>query len=225
MSKYKLIIFDLDDTLFDYKATEIQALSKACSTLNLAFDEETYKLYKTSNEIAKKMIPDYLLKLDNFRRKRAEIFLGLLSNAQCPVDVFINEYLKASEIGVVIDGVSETLETIKSVQKVVGTNGSTYPRHNKLLNSQIAKYFIGFYSSEILGITKPNPDFFIKICNNLSVNPNEVLVVGDNIETDILGAFNAGIDSCLITSLPVTVPLPSNTQIISSIKELLGVIL
>lgn len=225
MSKYNLIIFDLDDTLFDYKATELQALKKACSTLNIEFNKEIYNIYKKANKKAKETVPNYLLKIDDFRNKRTEIFFDLLNRTDCSCDIFINEYLKSSENGVLIEGVQETLETLNSIQKVVATNGSNYPRHNKLKNSKISKYFTDFFSAETLGVSKPNPVFFLKICDAMSMNPNEVLVVGDSIEMDIFAASNAGIDSCLVIPSSENLAIPPNAKSVTSIRGILGVLL
>lgn len=198
MSRYKLLIFDLDDTLFDYKQTEMQAISKTCKIFNIKFDCSIFEIYKQSNKLAKEEIIDYILNLDFFRKRRAELFLEQLNRRDIPVNKFINYYLKYSEKGVLIEGVYETLHCIEVYRKVVATNGSTYPRKNKLVNSCISPFFSSFYSSEMLGVAKPNPDFFLNICKEENVGVKETLVIGDNFKTDILGAQSAGIDACYI---------------------------
>jgi FMN phosphatase YigB (HAD superfamily) len=47
-----------------------------------------------------------------------------------------------------------------------------------------------------LGASKPRPEFFQRILERLSVtDPSRVVMVGDGLATDILGANNAGLDS------------------------------
>lgn len=223
MSKYKLIIFDLDDTLFDYSTTEYDAIMKTCLKFNIKFNDDVYALYKKANMIAKQEVHNCIMNLDIFREKRVGIFLDMLKEYNIRVVDFINEYLLESECGILIDGVVETLQAIEpTIRKVVGTNGSTYPRKNKLMNSPISKYIDSFYSSEMLGVAKPDPTFFIKICNDQGVDIKETLVVGDSFKNDIQGAYRAGIDSCLITTS--TYNLPENSRSISSIRNLIGVI-
>lgn len=224
MKKYDLIIFDLDDTLFDYKATEYQALCNTCKKYNITFDESVYTNYKKANNKAKEMIADYILWLDKFRVKRAAIFLEILGRQDVSVPDFINTYLKQSEYGVLIEGVQELIGELGHVRKVIGTNGSTYPRRNKLENSSIAGCFTCFYSSEMLGVAKPDPEFFIKICEKEGVETKKTLVVGDNPKTDMYGAYKAGIDVCLIIHNELEYEVTENCTVISDIRELLGVV-
>ena len=50
--------------------------------------------------------------------------------------------------------------------------------------------------AEILG--KPSTDFFHGICRQIGVNPTEALMVGDDVESDIGGAKDAGLKTALV---------------------------
>lgn len=50
--------------------------------------------------------------------------------------------------------------------------------------------------AEILG--KPSKDFFLGICRRLGASPDEALMVGDDIESDIGGAREAGLKTALV---------------------------
>ncbi len=199
MCKYRLLIFDLDDTLFDYKETEILALKKTLECLNIPYTEEYYQLYRKANNEAKKMVDNYILNFPLFRHHRVSSFLNSINKSDVSINHFISLMLEASERGILIDNVFETVSKI-TINKVIGTNGTTHPRLNKLNNSIIAPYFSNFYSSEFLGCAKPDPNFFIKICQMEGIDLNEVAVIGDNYYTDGLGAKNAGIKSFIINS-------------------------
>ncbi len=45
---------------------------------------------------------------------------------------------------------------------------------------------------------KPSQDFFLHICRQLNVSPAQTLMVGDDIESDILGAQQAGLQTALV---------------------------
>jgi putative hydrolase of the HAD superfamily len=48
------------------------------------------------------------------------------------------------------------------------------------------------YWASAVGFTKPHPDFFSRIARRLAVAPHEVLMIGDELENDILAARVAG---------------------------------
>ena len=51
-------------------------------------------------------------------------------------------------------------------------------------------------SAKILG--KPSKDFFHLVCKDMGLNPNEALMIGDDIESDVLGAQKAGLKGVLV---------------------------
>lgn len=226
--RYKYIIFDLDDTLFDYQATEIESLKQTCIDLRIPFIEKfSYYNYKVANNNAKKSIialnspSDFRL----FRNHRAKLFLENYKDKTDKVEDFVALQLKHSEIGILINGVFETIEVIHdSVKVIIGTNGSTYPRLNKIKNSKISPFINHFYSSEMLGLQKPNPEFYLKIIESMSIdNKSEVLVVGNNFNTDIVGALNAKIDCCHFSFNELT-SKNENVFTIESFSDLLKII-
>ena len=61
------------------------------------------------------------------------------------------------------------------------------------------KYFEKIFISEEIGSKKPDREFFNIIFKEIGVeNRDEVLMIGDTLTSDILGANKAGIDSCLV---------------------------
>jgi len=229
MSKYKLIIFDLDDTLFDYKETEKYAVVKACESLGIIYDVvDIYSQYKKANDIARNefrvITPD---NIHQFRDSRIKQFFSLIGNTQAsPID-FIEKYLAHSKVGIVIDDVQETLANLKGIKKVVATNGSNYPRQNKLESSKIAKYFDAYFSSENLGIVKPNPDYFLTIMQQYNVTKEEVLIVGDDYSTDVTGAINLELDCCWFNfrKKKEDMILPDNVFVVKEFKAIISVVM
>lgn len=55
---------------------------------------------------------------------------------------------------------------------------------------------IAFSSSE--GVTKPNPEIFLRVCRRTGVPPERVLHVGDSHDTDYRGAEAAGLRCVLV---------------------------
>lgn len=94
----------------------------------------------------------------------------------------------------------EVLEQVKDkYQLVLLTNGSPGLQNIKLeITPEIAPYFDHIVISGDFGKGKPDPAIFQYALKKSSLNPNEVLMVGDNLLTDILGASRTGIRSVWI---------------------------
>lgn len=195
MEKYRLIILDLDDTLFDHEFTERNAVAYACANQNIAFDSNIFLLYKKANYLAKKNVKDYLFDPQNFRKTRIEFFFNLLGLINYNATKFLEDYLIHSKQGILLDGVEETLRNIKTT-KVVATNGSNQPRLDKMRNSSISSLIADFYSSERLGVAKPDKRFYQLILEDKATPHKESIVVGDKYETDIIPAIDLGLDAC-----------------------------
>lgn len=227
MKPYKLIIFDLDDTLFDYEETEKYAIIKACEKFCVIYEGDLYSQYKEANNIIRK---EYKLLTTNniqqFRDLRVKKFFSLINNNNINSKDFIQEYLKHSTVGILIEGVQATLEKLNGILKVVATNGTNFPRQNKLQSSYIAKYFDAYYSAENLGVAKPNSEFFLKIIKKFNVSKDDVLIVGDDYSTDIQAAIELGIDACWFNfrQKELTAKFPNNVYVIEKFNELISIV-
>ena len=75
---------------------------------------------------------------------------------------------------------SEKIDIIKALQRV-GLN----------------KYFKGIFCYKEIGFSKPTIEYFNFILDKLKANKDDLVMVGDNIESDITGARIFGIDTIL----------------------------
>jgi len=221
--KYTLLIFDLDDTLFDYKATETRAVITACQALGIRSTDDLYTQYRRAHQMVRVryeiLTPQNIASL---RKERAEVFLSLIHSVHVSANDFIEEYLRCSTCGVIIEGVPETLDRLQGVRKVVATNGTNYPRRDKLYTSAIAKHFDAYFSAEDVGMPKSDPKFFEAILSRCHVGRNDVLIIGDDYDTDIRSALLLGIDSCWFNyrHRKPPFPVPRNVSIITGFLQL-----
>jgi putative hydrolase of the HAD superfamily len=74
------------------------------------------------------------------------------------------------------------------------TNGFEDVQHLKLASSGLAAYFEEVITSESSGCLKPDPRMFAHALARTGATAFESLMIGDNLECDVLGAYNAGID-------------------------------
>ncbi|MCH5142267.1 MAG: HAD family hydrolase [Clostridiales bacterium] len=197
---YKLLIFDLDNTLIDYSTTERLAIENICQKLCIA-TKDCYRLYRDSNRLAREIYPNITHeKLLDFRKKRAEYFLQSVSCSDtASVDCFLALYLAEMSKGIVFDDVIECLERLKGqCVMVIGTNGDNVTRYNKVKSANLTEYFPWVFTSEMLNCSKPQKEFFLKIIEQFPYDVESVLAIGDDLKNDYICAKDAGIDFCFI---------------------------
>lgn len=203
IKKFDLIIFDFDDTLFDYSATERSSLIETFKYFGLLYHNNYYDIYHELNrKIWAKLTPNSKEGMEEMRELRYEEFLKAIK-IDFPSREFMKKHTSYSFNGKLIKNVDKTIKRLhEDAILVIGSNGSFTPRWEKLQNSSIKHCFSGFFVSEQFGgnIKKPNSLFFDTILKSFSNIPRErVLVVGDCLGTDILGANNAKLQSCYFT--------------------------
>lgn len=112
-------------------------------------------------------------------------------------DLFIEERKKSPFI---YEETFSVLDQLKgNYQLVLITNGSPSLQQTKLeITPEIAPYFDHIIISGGFGVGKPDRRIFDHVLRLTDLQPNEALMVGDNLMTDILGASYVGIPSVWI---------------------------
>ena len=92
-----------------------------------------------------------------------------------------------------------------------------------MASSEIDRYFIKIYSSEELGVNKPRKEIFHWAVSSVHAHKRECLMIGDDLEVDVRGAINYGIDA--IWYNPENLPSDFHpTYTISDIGELIKIL-
>ena len=87
----------------------------------------------------------------------------------------------------------------------------------------IAHYFDGVILSEDIGVNKPHPAIFEHALRVAGVAAHQALMIGDNLEADIQGAHQVGMEQVFYNAKQIAVPdssLPYPTHTIHSLLEL-----
>ena len=104
---------------------------------------------------------------------------------------FINDFL--DRIGYMSEPDQDVIDTLEYLSKkyelVVLTNWFTVPQTNRLKNASIDGYFSEIYGGE--NFIKPNKQAFIKAAGGAKLE--ECIMIGDNYNIDVMGAYSAGI--------------------------------
>jgi len=94
----------------------------------------------------------------------------------------------------------QVLDELKGKYKLLLlTNGSPDLQNTKLkITPELVPYFDHIVISGAFGRGKPDPSIFLHALSLIELEKDEVIMVGDNLMTDILGANRAGIKSVWI---------------------------
>lgn len=197
--KYEVILFDADETLFDFKKSEREAFRKAMIDMGIEYDEDYhFKIYHEINtkiwrEFEEGLITQEKLKVERFRRLADKLSIKL---DEYEIAELYMDYL--SEASFLYDESIELLEELKEKYKlIIITNGLTKVQDKRIRKSKIAKYFKDIIISEEVAISKPNAEIFHHALDKINYHDKKkVLMVGDSLTSDIQGGINAGIDTC-----------------------------
>ena len=197
----KAVIFDLDDTLFDHRSSAVAGLRAWVPALTGA--EVDDDLVATWFEIEGRHYDRWLtgqLTHQGQRRARLHEFLPLLGQPLPATDQeldqvfagYLDEY-RASWAA--FPDARPALEIARGNGWRIGvlTNGNTVQQNAKLAAIGLAELVDVVSTSEALGFSKPAVEAYHLTCEALGVDPAETLMVGDNLELDVLAARAAGL--------------------------------
>ncbi|MGB5430368.1 HAD family hydrolase, partial [Eudoraea sp.] len=111
------------------------------------------------------------------------------------IDILSTEYItNLAAFNNLLPNTVEILNYLKPKYKLhIITNGFEEVQTRKLVNANIFEYFDQVINSEMAGVKKPNPEIFELALKKANTAADKSLMVGDNIEADILGAKAVGL--------------------------------
>ncbi len=195
---YKTLLFYIDDTLLDFKKDQRFAISTALSLIGVECTDELYNSYNQINNELWSLLNEGKITLQEVLIKRFEIFFDKHEILESPLKFkeLVSQGFKQS--GNLISGVEQLfLKLYGKYELVIASNGPKSEQVPRLKNANLYKYFSKIFVSEEIGVNKPDKKFFDIIFNQIeNKHKSSILMIGDDLTTDIQGAINAGIDSC-----------------------------
>ncbi len=196
---YTHYLFDLDNTLLDFDRSSREAFAEAIERLDLICTDRMFAQYAEINRRYWKLLEAGEIRSDEMRYRRFADFLTIYGSPADPLEVS-KDYLRClSEKVHWVDGAKEVLDVLKSngVSLSLITNGLKSVQRPRLERSGLYHYFDLVVISDEIGHAKPQPAYFEYTLQKLNHPPAErVLVVGDNVESDVLGGQLAGLHTC-----------------------------
>ncbi len=226
MSKYKYLLFDADNTLFDFDKSEKEAFKTALGLFNIEYTDEIYGIYHVINDKLWKMLEKGETTRDELKFER---FRQFASAVGCSADYrdIARKYEKSLGMQVFeIEGNFEVLKTFSEKYKMyVITNGITEVQESRFSRSRFTELFESVYISEKLGVSKPSKLFFDYVFEDIGdFDLSRYLVIGDSLTSDIDGALNSGVDSCWYNRYGLSCEGRKITYEIRHMKELADIL-
>lgn len=202
--KIKNLIFDLDNTLYDFSTVWKKSNKLVFEYLGynkITSYDEFFKIYKRINNELMKEIHRGNLKLINLRNERLTKTMAIYGLNFTPEDCSI--YYK-KQFDFIIDCIEpneELNEKLKKLRKkyklILLTNGKSYEQRLKLKKLGLDGLF-SLYISEETKISKPKPLALMNILDNENLIADETMMIGDSLFYDIKPAQKLGLETCLI---------------------------
>jgi 2-haloacid dehalogenase len=197
--KHTLFLFDLDDTLLDFKASEQLSFVRTLEALGMREGIDTlFPQYQAINialwrEFETGAVSKDFLKVERFRRTFAQN--GLELDAASASHLYLESL---SETVVLIDGARQVCEALSAIGEVgIITNGVEHIQTRRIASSGLKDHISFVSTSEACGYAKPDSRFFDYAAKMARAFAHrETVIVGDRLDADILGANRFGIDSC-----------------------------
>lgn len=198
MGKYSVILFDADNTLFDYDKAEKVALINALKRNGIEYEDYIHNKYR---EINGQLWLDYekaLVTKDELQTKRFEELFKIMKVAR-DTELFNKDYMDELGNGIFLMDEAEEVCKILSTQckLIIVTNGISETQKRRLENSALKAYINDMIISEDTGYQKPQLEFFDYTFKKIGeVDRDKILLVGDSLTADIQGGINANITTC-----------------------------
>lgn len=225
---YEHVFFDLDHTLWDFETNSKETIKELFLTNDLHETVTTdfdffYEKYSFHNKRLWHRYHHGFIRQDELKWKRMwhtllEFKLG---------DEMLAKKLSAAYLEILPSKKALFPHTVEILKYLTDkkyklhliTNGFEQVQWRKLSNAQIAHYFSAVITSEAAGSLKPHKEIFDFAINKAGCSYQQGIMIGDNLDADILGAMNAGMDTIFVNHINEETALQP-THIIYHLKEL-----
>jgi YjjG family noncanonical pyrimidine nucleotidase len=197
--KYQWILFDADETLFHFDA--FAGLQRMFEGYGINFSKEQFIEYQLVNKPLWVQYQDNEITAQQLQETRFEYWakkVGVTPKAMNSAFM-----MAMAEICTPLDGARELLDSllVNNIKMGIITNGFTELQKIRLEKTEFSHYFELIIISEQVGVAKPDKRIFEHTFSMIGeVELSNILMVGDNPDSDVLGGMNAGVDTCWLNA-------------------------
>ncbi|QNH61718.1 YjjG family noncanonical pyrimidine nucleotidase [Hymenobacter sediminicola] len=201
--KYQHIFFDLDHTLWDFETNADETLRHLFELHDLGrygtfTVEEFIRVYSDINHALWRLYQGGKITQTQLRSVRFVRTLAKLGvpEEEVPADISRQFTDILPQKTAVFPYTYEVLDYLraKGYKLHLITNGFRDIQYIKLNSSNLTDYFQEIVTSECCGHLKPDSRIYQHALERTGATAPESIMIGDNLECDVLGAYNAGLD-------------------------------
>jgi putative hydrolase of the HAD superfamily len=218
------VIFDLDGTLFDHAAAAHDGVAAWLSQHGHAVTDELIERWFEAEERFFAAWNRGEFDWQGQRRARVREMLGHLDlevgddpALDASFAIYLDSYERAWRA---FDDAAPTLQALASagLRTAVLTNGADAQQRAKLAACGLGPLTGPLFSSDAIGVAKPDPRAFLCVCDALGLPPERALHVGDRHDLDVLAAEHAGLRAVYLNRIDPE--LPHGAERITSLRDL-----
>ena len=231
--KYKDLFIDFDDTLYDTYGNSVISLCETYEAYHLdryfAAPQVFYDAYWAANidlwtRYSKGEITRPYLIVERFRRPLS-VGEGLEVTEQLCLEMSDRFLDFCSSKSGVVEGAHQLMDYLKrkGYRMHLCSNGFHEVQYKKLTACGLKDYFDTVVLSEDAGFNKPSKQFFDYALKVSGAHKETTIMIGDNLQTDIVGAHDAGFDTILFNRWGVA-PSLVPTHIVATLREIMDIL-
>lgn len=216
--RYRALLLDADDTIFDFGAGEMRAISEVIAFAGVD-DPHAAEVYSEINRgywrrLERGEVTTAELRVARFRDFAAAFRVD--REAEALADAFVAALSRQREL---IPGALETVAEIAArIPVAIVTNGIAEVQHARFDASPIMRHVSALVISGEVGHQKPDPRIVFRALELLGARAEDALLVGDGLQSDIRAAENAGVDACWYN--PKGLPRPEGARMKYEIEDI-----
>ena len=192
----KAVLIDIDDTIFDFEKCSKNAFKKTLKKLNLSYKEKDFLYFNKVNDILwskQKLGEINIEEVFTHRSNMMSKYFELDIKKEIFNDLFVEFLYDEVEM---VDGIEDLLSYLSNKYQIYAASNGLYDMQvNRIKKSNLSKYFKDIFVSDKIGYEKPDERFFNKIMDITKYSNDDLIMIGDSIKSDIVGARNSKIKS------------------------------
>lgn len=195
--RYDYLLFDADNTLFDFDRAEERALQATLEFFGYPLDSDTRELYRTINRVLWRRLDLGEISRETLVVERFALFdraMGGGRDAAALNRFYLDRLSEGAELLPGAEALCRSLAPRATLALV--TNGVARAQRGRLARSALAGLFPYVFISEEVGWQKPQREFFSHVCSAMAIRDRRrAVVIGDNLVSDVQGGLQSGLDA------------------------------